>query len=78
MKMAGKKDRSVVSVIDGLTSAQAANITRDIIKSKNKHAPEARGTAVSGNRLDIGKNLSSGLNNIKRLGAGGNLNGKKK
>jgi len=41
--MAGKKDQSVVAVIDGLTKTQAANISSDILKAKNKHAPEARG-----------------------------------
>ncbi|GHV10552.1 hypothetical protein FACS1894219_00190 [Clostridia bacterium] len=76
--MAGQKDQSVVAVIDGLTQTQAANITSDIIKAKNKHAPEARATAVSGNRLDIGKNLSSGVEAIKKLPSGGGSNGKKK
>jgi len=37
--MAGKKDQSVVAVIDGLTKTQAANISSDILKAKNKHAP---------------------------------------
>ncbi len=76
--MAGKKAQSVVAVIDGLTQTQAANITSDIIKAKNKHAPDARATAVSANRLDIGKNISSGLDAVKKLTSGGGLNGKKK
>ena len=32
--MAGKKDKSVVAVISGLTDNQAAKISADIMKSK--------------------------------------------
>ena len=45
--MAGKKNHAVVAVISGLTSNQAADITKDIMKSKQKHAPQGRGTAAS-------------------------------
>ena len=55
--MAGKKDYSIVTVISGLTSTQAANISRDIQKSKHKHAPKARGTTATGAREDIGSLL---------------------
>jgi ribosomal protein L37AE/L43A len=34
------------SVIDGLTNTQATNIQSDIIKSKNKNAPDARAIAT--------------------------------
>ena len=78
--MAGKKNQSVVAVIDGLTSTQAANIQADIIESKNKHAPTARATAIQGNRQDVGKMLSSGQNDtVKQIeGKGSGSNGKKK
>ncbi|HOO25267.1 MAG TPA: hypothetical protein PKW24_01495 [Clostridiales bacterium] len=76
--MAGKKDQSVVAVIDGLTKTQAANISSDILKAKNKHAPEARGTAAIGNRFDIKKNLVSGYENIKKLSSRSDTGGKKK
>ena len=46
--MAGKKDSAVVAVISGLTRNQAVEITKDILKAKQKHAPLARGTASSG------------------------------
>jgi hypothetical protein len=77
--MTGKKNQSVVAVIDGLTPTQAANIQADIIKSKNKHAPNARGIATQGNREDVGKMLSNGQDSIKQIESGGaNSNGKKK
>lgn len=77
--MAGKKNQSVVAVIDGLTPNQAANIQADIIKSKNKHAPSARGIATQGNRQDVGKMLSSNQNAVKQIESKGvGSNGKKK
>ena len=42
--MAGKKDKAVVAVISGLTNNQAAQITKDIMRSKQKNAPNGRGT----------------------------------
>ena len=46
--MAGKKDKAVVAVISGLTDNQAAQITKDIMKSKQRNAPNGRGTVASG------------------------------
>ena len=46
--MAGKKDKSVVAVISGLTDSQAARISADIMKSKQRNAPSGRGTITSG------------------------------
>ena len=77
--MAGKKDQSLVTIIDGLTKTQAANIQADISKSKNKHAPTARAISTQGSRQDVGKMISSGHDDIKRLESkGGRSNGKKK
>jgi len=77
--MAGKKNQSVVAVIDGLTPTQAANIQADIIKSKSKHAPTARAIATQGNRQDVGKMLSSGQNAVMQIESkGSGENGKKK
>ena len=45
--MAGKKDKAVVAVISGLTSNQAAKISADIMKSKQRNAPSGRGTVTS-------------------------------
>lgn len=46
--MAGKSDKSVIAVISGLTNNQAAQISKDIMKSKQKYAPNGRGTIASG------------------------------
>lgn len=46
--MAGKKEQAVVAVISGLTNNQAAQITKDIMKSKQKYAPNARGRLLQG------------------------------
>ncbi|MHB8065251.1 MAG: hypothetical protein ACYDG2_22015 [Ruminiclostridium sp.] len=67
--MTGKKNVAVVSVIDGLTPIQAANIQNDIVKSKNKHAPNARGIATLGDRKDIGKMLNQGQASTKLIEA---------
>ena len=45
--MSGKKDKSVVAVISGLTNNQAAQISKDIMKSKQKYAPYSRGTIAA-------------------------------
>ena len=63
--MAGKKNQAVVAVISGLTNNQAAQITKDIMKSKQKYAPHARGTATSGFMSNVGSILQKGN---KRIG----------
>jgi hypothetical protein len=77
--MAGKKEQSVVTVIDGLTSIQAANIQADILKSKSKNAPNSRGISTIGNRQDVGKMLTSSNDTIKKIESEeAKINGKKK
>ncbi len=63
--MAGKKDKSVVAVISGLTDNQAAKISADIMKSKQKNAPSGRGTITSGFTSSVGALLQKGT---KRIG----------
>ena len=63
--MSGKKDYSVVSVISGLTSNQAAQISRDIMRSKEKYAPLGRGTIASGKHSNVGALIQKGT---KRIG----------
>lgn len=63
--MAGKKNQAVVAVISGLTNNQAAQITKDIMKSKQTNAPLARGTATSGLMSNVGSLLQKGT---KRIG----------
>ena len=62
--MTGKKDQAVVAVISGLTSNQAAQITRDIIRSKQKNASTARGTISSGFISSVGSLLQKGYKQI--------------
>lgn len=64
--MAGKKDKAVVAVISGLTDNQAAQITKDILKSKQKSAPFGRGTVVVGYMSNVGQLLQ---NETKRIGS---------
>ena len=49
--MAGKKESALVAVISGLTSAQAAQMAKEIMKSKEKFAPHGRGTIAAGNAV---------------------------
>lgn len=63
--MAGSKDRSVVAVISGLTNRQAAEISKDIMRAKDKHAPLSRGTIATGAKNSVGALLQRGQ---KRIG----------
>ncbi len=63
--MAGKKDNAVVAVISGLTSNQASQISRDIMRSKEKYAPLGRGAIASGKHSGVGALLQRGT---KRIG----------
>lgn len=58
--MAGKKDNAVVAVVSDLTSEQAAQMTKEIMKAKRKYAPNGRGTIASGKRADVGRLLQKG------------------
>lgn len=63
--MAGKKDKSVVAVLTGLTDSQAARISTDIMKSKHRNAPNGRGTVAAGFTSCIGTLLQK---ETKRIG----------
>ena len=63
--MAGKKDKAVVAVISGLTSNQSAQITKEIMRAKEKYAPLSRGTVASGALSSVGALLQKGQ---KRIG----------
>ena len=64
--MAGTKDNAVVAVIGDLTSEQAAQIVKEIMKTKRKYAPNGRGTIACGKKSDVGGLLQAG--NRKQLG----------
>ena len=63
--MAGKKDRAVVAVISDLTSSQAAQMSREIMRAKDKYAPSGRGIISSGTKTSVGSLLQRGQ---KRIG----------
>lgn len=63
--MSGKKDRSVVAVISGLTSNQAAQISKDIMKSKQKYAPSGRGTIAAGFTSSVGSSFRRGTKGLE-------------
>ncbi len=63
--MAGKKDKAVVAVISGLTANQSAQITKEIMRAKEKFAPQSRGTIASGALSSVGALLQRGQ---KRIG----------
>lgn len=58
--MAGAKDNAVVAVIGYLTSEQAAQMTKEIMKAKRRRAPNGRGTIACGKTSAVGGLLQSG------------------
>lgn len=58
--MARVRDNAVVAVIGDLTSSQAAQMTKEIMKAKQKYAPKGRGTIASGKKSDVGGLLKTG------------------
>lgn len=63
--MAGKKDRTVVAVISGLTSRQASEVSKGIMNVKQKSAPFGRGTIASTFTENAGLLIQRGT---KRIG----------
>ena len=63
--MAGRKDRCVVCVTDGLTNTQASELVSAIAKAKNKIAPAARSTAAITDRVGIGSLLQKRIKKIE-------------
>lgn len=62
--MAGLKDRAVVAVISGLTSNQSAQISKEIMRAKERYAPPSRGTIATGTRNGVGALLQRGHKQI--------------
>ena len=58
--MAGMKNHALVAVLAGLTPSQAAGISQEIMKAKQKYAPEGRGTIDIGRHENIGALLQGG------------------
>lgn len=63
--MARKSDKSIIAVISRLTNNQAAQISKDIMKSKQKYAPSGRETIASGFISSVGALLQK---SNKRIG----------
>ena len=63
--MAGKREHAVVAVISDLTQAQAAQVSKEIMKAKAKYAPNGRGTIATGTTGNVGKLIQGGR---KRIG----------
>lgn len=66
--MAGKRDHAVVAVVDGLTNAEAAQMTKEIMKAKGKYAAKGRGTIASGKKSDVAALLQAGHDKILAIG----------
>ena len=64
--MAGKKDKCVVCVTDGLTSKQASDLVSAFAKAKNTIAPNGRSTAAVTTREGVGKLLQKGIKQISK------------
>lgn len=58
-----KKDTVVVAVVSDLTSAQAAQLSKEILKAKHKCAPHGRGTVCCGSSKEVGGLLQAGHRN---------------
>ncbi len=65
--MTQERNRKVKAEISNLTDYQAGKIHREILKVKDRVAPEAHGHVVN---FDV-RNLLGGKSNRKELGKGG-------
>lgn len=55
------RDQALWMKFDNITSKEAAELQAQIIKDKNRIAPKARGTAVSGNKNELPKRINDAL-----------------
>ena len=62
--MAKNNGFAVVAVLSDLSEKAAANISRDIMRSKQKHASNGRGTIASGLMSNVGAMLQGGHKQI--------------
>ena len=63
--MAEKNDKALVTVISGITGDQEAQMSKEIMKAKNRYAPNSRGTSSVGLISDIGSLLGK---EVKKIG----------
>ena len=62
--MAGKRNSALVAVITDLTSSQAAQMSKEIMRAKAKYAPHGRGTIASGLKSSVSSLIQSGQKKI--------------
>lgn len=62
--MSGKKKNALVAVISDLTDSQAAQLLKDIVSAKQKHAPLSRGTVATGLKENVGSLIQKGTKKI--------------
>lgn len=62
--MAGKRDNALVAVITDLTSTQAAQMSKEIMRAKAKYAPHGRGTIATGLKSGVGALIQNGRKKI--------------
>jgi Holliday junction resolvasome RuvABC DNA-binding subunit len=48
-----KNDKAIVAKISGINNKQANKIATEIKKIKQKHAPKAKGTIITGNKKNV-------------------------
>ncbi len=63
--MAGEKNRAIVAVLTNLTETQAAEISKDLMKSKQKHAEHGRGIISVTQESNVKKILRKGTKEIE-------------
>ncbi len=61
----GRRDKTLVVVLESLTSKEAKQMENVLIKSKNRHAPKSRGTMKACDMDKVGSLLQRG---VKRIG----------
>jgi hypothetical protein len=59
--MAGKANKTLVSIISNLTAAQAADMSAGLQKMKSKIAPNSRGTIGVSLAENVGRFLAKGV-----------------
>ena len=62
--MAKNNGFAVIAVLSDLSEKAAANISRDIMRSKQKHTSSGRGTIATGLMSNVSKMLQSGHKQI--------------
>ena len=60
-----KKNKAIVAKISGLSDAEANKISTEIKKAKQKHAPDAKGTIITGDKKNVLAGPKKGKKRLK-------------